>query len=189
MITMGVLGDEVVMESQILAWFETSGSYAVWLSIIINVMISFLGLVPSVFVTAANITFFGFAKGLVISVLGEAFGAVISFYLYRKGINKVKTKIRNKYLDRLQHTKGPQAFFLIIALRIFPFFPSGVVTLVSAGSQVGILNFSIASTLGKIPALFIEAYSVKQVLEWSLQGKIIMALAAIFTIGFLLKRK
>ena len=34
------------------------------------------------------------------------------------------------------------------------------------------MNFSIASTLGKIPALVIEAYSALQVLNWSGQGKV-----------------
>lgn len=177
------------METQMLEWFETSGGFAVWLSIIINIVISVLGVVPSVFLTAANITFFGFTQGLVISILGEASGAVVSFYLYRKGINKVKPEIKHTFLKKLQHTKGTEAFLLVIALRIFPFIPSGLVTFVSAGSLMGIINFSIASTIGKIPALFIEAYSVKQVLDWSIQGKIIMAAASIFIIGFLLKRK
>lgn len=178
------------MEAHILAWFENSGTLAIWLSILLNIIISFLGVVPSVFLTAANISFFGFGQGLLISILGEAFGAIISFYLYRKGINRVKNKIsiKNKFLDRLQNTQGVEAFFLIIALRIFPFIPSGVVTLVSAGSKVGIINFSIASTLGKIPALLIEAYSVKQVLDWSLQGKIILGLLSFFMVVILIKR-
>lgn len=178
------------MEAHILAWFENSGTFAIWLSILLNIIISFLGVVPSVFLTAANIIFFGFGQGLLISILGEAFGAIISFYLYRKGINRVKNKIaiKNKFLDRLQNTQDMEAFFLIFALRIFPFIPSGMVTLVSAGSKVGIINFSIASTFGKIPALLIEAYSVKQVLDWSLQGKIILGLCSIFMVGILIKR-
>lgn len=178
------------MEAQILAWFEHSSTLAIWISFLLNIIISFLGVVPSVFLTAANISFFGFGQGLLISILGEAFGAIISFYFYRKGINRVinKISINNKFLDRLQNTQGMEAFFLIIALRIFPFVPSGVVTLVSAGSKVGIVNFSIASTLGKIPALLIEAYSVKQVLDWSLQGKIIMGLCSIFIVVILIKR-
>ncbi|MBS4213202.1 TVP38/TMEM64 family protein [Neobacillus rhizophilus] len=178
------------MEAQILAWFENSGIYSVLLSIVLNIIISFLGIVPSVFLTAANISFFGFGQGLLISILGEAFGAIFSFHLYRKGINKVKDRItiKNKYLKRLQSTQGLEAFFLIVALRIFPFIPSGVVTLVSASSKVGILNYSIASTLGKIPALLIEAYSVQQVLNWSVQGKIILVLCSIFMVVFLIKR-
>ena len=169
------------MEVQVLQWFEDSGIYAFWLSILLNIVVSVLGFLPSIFITAANISFFGFSQGLLISILGEAFGAIISFYLYRKGITKIQNKItiNNKYLNRLQQTKGMEAFTLIFALRIFPFIPSGLVTLVSASSRVGIWNYSIASTLGKIPSLFIEAYSIYQILNWGLQGKIILGVVSI----------
>ena len=178
------------METQVLYWFESSGLYAVWLSIILNIIISVLGVVPSFFITAANISFFGFENGLLLSVLGEAFGAIISYYLYRKGINKIRNKIliKNKYLNRLMQSKGIEAFLLILSLRIFPLMPSGLVTLVSASSKVGILNFSIASTFGKIPALVIEAYSIQQILNWNWQGKVILSLISLFILGLLFRK-
>ncbi|WP_186668838.1 TVP38/TMEM64 family protein [Sporosarcina sp. BP05] len=178
------------MVEEILQWFENSGLLAVWISIILNIIISVLGVIPSVFITVANISYFGFGKGLILSILGEVLGAIISFYLYRKGINKVKTKviINNKYLNRLQQSKGMEAFSLILALRVFPFVPSGLVTLASAGSNVGMLNFSIASTLGKIPALFIEAYSTQQILKWSGQGKVIFGISSIIIISILIRK-
>lgn len=170
---------------------ENSGLFAVCLSIIINVIISILGVIPSFFITAANINFFGFGNGFLISIIGEAFGAIISFFLYRMGIRKVKTKttINNKYLKNLEGTEGLEAFMLIIALRIFPFIPSGLVTLISAGSKVGILNFSIASTLGKIPALLIEAYSVQQILKWSWQGKVILGITSIILLAIFYRKR
>lgn len=170
------------MELQVLQWFEETGLYAVWISLILNVIISILGFIPSVFITAANINFFGFGHGLLISILGEALGAIISFGLYRTGITKVKDKISlsNKYLGKLQNTTGMEAFWLILILRIFPFAPSGLVTLASAYSRVGLLNFSVASTLGKIPALGIEAYSIYQIIEWDWQGKVILGSLLIF---------
>jgi len=76
-----------------LQWFENSGLLVVWISIILNISISVLGFIPSVFVTAANNSYFGFWNGLILSILGEALGGMISFYLYRKGINKVKKGI------------------------------------------------------------------------------------------------
>ncbi|MDQ0273420.1 TVP38/TMEM64 family protein [Cytobacillus purgationiresistens] len=180
------------MEIQILNWFDTSGIYAIWISILLNIIISIIGILPSFFITAANISFFGFENGLFISIIGEALGAIFSFYLYRKGIDKLRKKniikVKNKYLDRLLEARGSEAFLLIVALRIFPYIPSGVVTLVSAGSKVGIINFSIASTIGKIPALFIEAYSIYQILNWNWQGKIILVLVSIFIVSFLVKR-
>lgn len=179
------------MEGYILDWFNDIGFYAVGLSIVLNIVISVLGLVPSFFLTAANIHFFGFGYGLLLSIVGEAFGAIVSFYLYRKGINLIKEKVqfKNRLLERLQNTAGVEAFLLVIALRIFPFMPSGVVTIVSAGSNIGLLNFSIASTLGKIPALVIEAYSVYYIMNWNWQGKIIFTLVTIIIIGYLFMRR
>ena len=170
------------MVVQVLQWFEEAGLYAVWISLHLNIIISILGIIPSVFITAANISFFGFGHGLLLSILGEALGAIISFGLYRKGIAKVKQKISitNKYLGKLQNTEGSEAFLLILLLRIFPFAPSGVVTLASAYSKVGLLNFSIASTLGKIPALVIEAYSIYKIIKWDWPGKIILSSILIF---------
>lgn len=170
------------MELQVLQWFEETGLYAVWISLTLNVAISILGFLPSVFITAANISFFGFGHGLLLSILGEALGAIISFGLYRTGITKVKDKISitNIYLRKLQSKDGMEAFLLILTLRVFPFVPSGLVTLASAYSKVGLLNFSIASTLGKIPALGIEAYSIYQIIEWDWQGKVILGSALIF---------
>ncbi|WP_374722183.1 TVP38/TMEM64 family protein [Peribacillus tepidiphilus] len=167
------------MEQAVLKIFEESGWFALWFSIGLSILISIAGIVPSVFVTAANITYFGFTKGLIISIAGEALGAIISFYLYRKGLKRVNFHSKNKTVVRLQSAKGVEAFLLIIALRIFPFIPSGIVTFAGAGSKMGIINFSIASTIGKIPALLIEAYSVKQVLSWDWQGKLILAISAI----------
>ena len=89
----------------------------------------------------------------------------------------------------MQQTHGIEAFILILALRFLPFIPSGVVTLVSAGSKVGVFNFSIASTLGKIPALVIEAYSIQQILHWSWQGKVILGVASVLMLGLLIKGK
>lgn len=180
------------METPIILLFEASGVFAILLSLLMNIFIGILGIVPSVFLTAANLLFFGFELGVLISILGEALGAIISFILYRKGINKF---IKSKYLashsmlTRLEKSKGAEAFGLIIALRIFPFVPSGIVTLASAWSMVGMLNFAAASTIGKIPALLIEAYSIQQILEWNWKGQLILCIIALFLLIILFKKK
>ena len=179
------------METHLLEWFNTLGIYAIALSILLNIIISVLGVLPSVVITAANITFFGFEKGLAVSIAGEALGSIVSFYLYRKGIKRLfhNKEINNGLLTRLQNSKGVEAFCLIIALRIFPFIPSGLVTLAAAISKVGIINYSIASTIGKMPALVIEAYSIQHVLVWNWKGKLILSVFLLFIIWLVLSRK
>ncbi|RIW28960.1 DedA family protein [Bacillus salacetis] len=178
------------MTEYVLDFLKAFGGLAFTISILLNIIISILGVVPSVFITAANIKFFGFEQGLMISIAGEALGAIVSFYLYRKGIKKFTDpkKIRNSYLIALHNSKGIKATLLIIALRIFPFVPSGFVTLAGAISKVGIINFSLASTIGKIPSLLIEAYSVQQVLIWNWQGKVIFSMFSLVTVWLLLKK-
>jgi uncharacterized membrane protein YdjX (TVP38/TMEM64 family) len=175
----------------IIRWFTESGSLALWISIGLNILISIAGIIPSIFLTAANIAFFGFNKGLLISIAGEAIGAIISFYIYRKGIKKLPNTVMNKHklLIKLKSSQGIEASLIIIALRIFPFIPSGMVTLAGSFSRIGILSFSIASTIGKIPALLIEAFSVAQVLNWNWQGKLILGCISVIILTILLKKK
>ncbi|EIJ78373.1 SNARE associated Golgi protein-like protein [Bacillus methanolicus PB1] len=81
------------------------------------------------------------------------------------------------------------SFLLIIMLPILPFMPSGIVNLAAALSKTNLLIFSAASTLGKLPALMIEAYSVKQIIEWDFGGKILLLVFSFSLFIILLKRK
>lgn len=180
------------MEENVVQWFTEYGRFAIWASILLNIIISLLGIVPSVFLTAANITFFGFFNGVAISIAGEAIGAIVSFYLYRKGIRRFLPEYghqKNRYIRKLQTSRGQEAFLLILALRLFPLVPSGFVTLAGAASKMTIVSFSLASTIGKVPALLIEAYSVQQVLNWEWQGKVIMVFASLFLLLLIMKNK
>ena len=156
------------MKDFILDIFREHQNLAVLISLAISVLVAILGLVPSVFVTAANILFFGFWPGTVLSFAGEALGAIIAFFLYRKGFKKAAHHKLEKFpkLMQLVDARGKKAFWLILAFRLIPFVPSGLVTFAAAIGQVGAMNFLLASSIGKIPALLIEAYSVYQVTEW-----------------------
>lgn len=165
------------MQENLVQFFEVLGLWAIVASIIINIVVSILGVVPSIFITAANILVFGLPLGIGISIAGEALGAIISFYLYRLGIHQLRKIQTNQkaIIRKLEHTEGWQAFWGIFSLRILPFIPSGLVTFISATSKVHISTFALASTLGKIPALFIEAFSIYGVIQANLEIKIILA--------------
>ena len=51
--------------------FNQYSELAIFISLFISVIIALLGIVPSVFVTGANIVFFGPINGFLISLLGE----------------------------------------------------------------------------------------------------------------------
>jgi uncharacterized membrane protein YdjX (TVP38/TMEM64 family) len=165
--------------------------FAIVLSVLINICISLFGFIPSVFLTAINLKFFGLAGGFSISLIGEALGALVAFWLYRLGFRKiVEAKVPHPKIQKLLHVKGKGAFLLIFSLRLIPFIPSSLVTLYAALGKVSWGWFAFASTMGKVPALFIEVYSVKEVVNGTLLGKVILGLMGLSTLIYIcIKRK
>ncbi|MGI8637133.1 MAG: TVP38/TMEM64 family protein [Segetibacter sp.] len=179
------------MKQDVINLFNSYPNYAFLLSIGINVLIAVLGVLPSVFLTAANILFFGFWNGTFISFAGESVGAVIAFWLYRVGFKKSVGSKTNNYpaVAKLLEAEGKDAFIAIISLRLIPFIPSGIITFTAAMGRVSLPVFFIASSLGKIPALLIEAYAAYQVTEFNWQGKLILLLVAVYLLYLVYKKK
>jgi uncharacterized membrane protein YdjX (TVP38/TMEM64 family) len=166
------------MQDQIAHLLDTYHELAIIWSILINIFISIIGFIPSVFLTALNIKLFGFFGGFIISLVGETLGALVSFWLYRLGFQYFVQNKTSHYpkVQRLLLVQGKEAFYLILSLRLVPFIPSSLVTLFAALGKVSWISFTLASTIGKIPALFMEIYSVNEVLNGSFIGKIILIL-------------
>ena len=178
------------MQEQIIHLFNQYPHLAIAISLICSIGVAILGVVPSVFITAANILFFGFWPGTALSFAGEALGAAIAFLLYRMGFKKKTEKGLQQFpkAKQLINANGKEAFLLILSLRLLPFVPSGLVTFAAAIGKVSLLLFVTASSLGKIPALLIEAYSVQQVREGSWQGKLILGVVAVVILYFVFKK-
>ena len=168
------------MNEQVVELLQNYKPYAILISLLINVIISIVGFVPSLFLTAANLVVFGFWKGTFVSFIGEGIGAVISFLLYRKGLRRISESkaFRRPMIQRLLKVEGKQAFALVFSLRLLPFVPSGVVTFFAAIGRMSLMIFVVSSTLGKFPALLLEAYSANQMIQWTWQGKLILTLLA-----------
>lgn len=179
------------MVDSLLQLFREYQNLAIVISICISIIIAIIGVVPSVFITAANILFFGFWNGLFISFLGEAIGAAIAFLVYRKGFKKTVEKRLDKYpkVKRLIHAQHKEAFFLVLALRLIPFVPSGLITFAAAVGKISFLIFISASSLGKLPALFIEAYAVNEITRFGWQGKLILAVATVLLLYWIITKK
>ncbi|MFD1032638.1 TVP38/TMEM64 family protein [Metaplanococcus flavidus] len=125
-----------------------------------------LGFFPSVLLTALNINTFGATLGTVLSLSGEIFGAIAGFYLYRYGFSKINPQwLKKPFWMYLQKPSASQVFWAVIGLRLIPFVPSGLVTAGAALTPISGPLFMIASTLGKIPAVFIEVAVVYGVMH------------------------
>lgn len=178
------------MKEALLQFFQQHPNLALASSLLLSVVIAVLGVVPSFFVTAANILFFGFWPGVLVSFLGEALGAVVSFYLYRKGFKKeVSTKLEKyRTLKALLTAEDSKAFWLVFSLRLLPFVPSGLVTFAAAVGRVSAATFVVSSSLGKLPALLLEGYAVYEVTAFGWQGKVILTLVAVAILVYILRQ-
>lgn len=178
------------MELDVIALFNSYREYAIFISISLSIIIAVLGVIPSFFITGANIIFFGFWDGIIISLLGETFGAVVAFTLYRKGFKRVVTNSVTKYpkLVSLIELEGKKAFFAVLSLRLMPFVPSGLITFAAAIGKISVLTFTIASSVGKIPALLIEGFSVYKFISISWEGKLIFAILALLILWLNFKK-
>lgn len=170
------------MEQTLINFFIEYRNYAFFMSILLSIGVAILGVVPSVFITGANLFVFGLWGGTLVSFLGEALGALVAFLLYRKGLKDVSSSMLTKYpkVQRLIEAEGKDAFYLIFSFRLLPFIPSGLVTFAAAIGKVSLFTFFLASSFGKIPALFIESYSVYQVTKLNGQGKVLLAIIALY---------
>lgn len=179
------------MQTSLLRLFNEYPHLAVFISVCISIIIAIIGVVPSVFVTAANILFFGFWNGTFISFLGEAIGAGTAFLLYRKGFKKMTGQALHKYpkVKQLINANNKKAFYLVFSLRLLPFAPSGLITFAAAVGKVSFTIFLIASSLGKLPALLMEAYSVYEVTRFSWQGKLILVAVALGLVYWIAGKK
>lgn len=164
---------------------------AIIFSIIINIVVAILGLIPSFFVTVFNIMLFGYQVGFLISVIGESAGALISFLIYRSGFKEISKNLveKNSKIKAIINAEPREAFKLILAFRIFPYVPSGLVTYAAAIGKIEVIPFTIASTVGKIPALIIEVIVSGVVIGVSskLPLKLIITIVSIVLLTFIIK--
>ena len=177
------------MKESLVHFFQEYPDLAVFTSIGVSILVAVLGFLPSLFITAANIFFFGFWKGTVLSFTGESIGALLAFLLYRKGFREVSAGSLQRFprLRLLLEAKGKRAVLLVIAFRLLPLVPSGLITFAAAIGRIGILPFFLSSSLGKIPALLLEAYSVYQVTRLTWQGKILLVIASLAMLFWFIK--
>ncbi len=137
----------------------SAGAAAILISILLNTVISVLGVIPSFFLTMANIVVFGVYGGFLISWAGEVTGSVISFLLYRGGVRAV-LKIPPDHwqiIRTISHLSRKKQIYFLIVVRLAPFFPSGAINLLGALTSIPLSTFFIATALGKFPALLLEA--------------------------------
>ncbi|MFD0961257.1 TVP38/TMEM64 family protein [Paenibacillus chungangensis] len=141
-------------------WLGQLGGWAIAASILFNILISISGVLPSAFLSGANAIVFGLPLGFSISLIGEVLGALISYWLYRKGLLVLRrrgARLR-KWRERIANAGKVRQFVLILFARVLPFIPSGAVTFFAAWIKMNVLAFMVATLVGKAPSIAAEVW-------------------------------
>lgn len=161
------------------------------ISLVLSVIVALLGVIPSVFMTGANIIFFGPIVGFFISLIGETIGAYITFIIYRKGFKKGAENLsKYRLVKNIIESSGNKTALLIFEARLVPFIPSGFITLAASISNINITLFIIATLLGKIPSIALEAlvsYDLINIQENFI--RLIITIIALILIFITIKRR
>lgn len=154
--------DWIMNVEAIAEWLRSWGAVAVLFSILLNVVISVTGVLPSIFLSGANAVVFGLLGGFFVSLAGELAGAVIAFLLYRKGkalSQKMKQWSQSNWVESVNQSSRLKQIAGIALLRINPFLPSGVVNFGAALSQISAFDFFWGTLIGKVPSMVFETFA------------------------------
>jgi uncharacterized membrane protein YdjX (TVP38/TMEM64 family) len=125
------------------------------------VVISITGVLPSIFLSGANAIVFGLMGGFLVSLVGEVTGAVLAFQLYRWGVGKSR-KLRKwserNWVQRVNQASRLKQMAGIVLLRVNPLLPSGFVNFGASLTRISLLDFLLATLIGKIPSLVFETF-------------------------------
>ncbi|WP_419879589.1 TVP38/TMEM64 family protein [Brevibacillus centrosporus] len=140
-------------------WMRSWGAVAIAGSILLNILISITGVLPSIFLSGANAVVFGLEGGFIVSLAGEVIGAALAFILYRWGSTKIKKLQKwkeSKWINTINDSSRMRQMTAIVLLRVNPMIPSGVVNFGAALTRISLLNFMISTLIGKTPSMVFE---------------------------------
>ncbi|WP_103105111.1 TVP38/TMEM64 family protein [Brevibacillus reuszeri] len=142
-------------------WIRSWGILGIAGSILLNILISVAGVLPSIFLSGANAVVFGLYGGFLISLTGEVAGAAVAFLLYRRGIRSSRRLQKMESFQWVHRINGSSRFrkcLAVVLLRLNPFIPSGVINLGAALTTLSFGDFLLATTIGKIPSMVFETF-------------------------------
>ena len=139
-------------------YIQSFGADAKLVSFIIIVIINSLAVLPNISILAANGVIFGVVEGTLISWIAESVGVTISFILMRYVFRDYTHSlvVYSQGLKRIDEFSGRKGFRIMLAARCIPYVPSGLITALGALSSIRLVDYILATFIGKLPAAFIE---------------------------------
>lgn len=150
------------MKQELIDLLSNFGNWAIILSLIINVMINVIGVIPSLFITGTNVMLWGPWWGGLLSWMSEIIGSGVAFLLYRAGLQHYKDGSARQmtWVQSLNQMSRKEQRVALLMARFTPVIPSGIVNVLGAWTTIMWSDFIITTAIGKIPSIIIEVFVI-----------------------------
>ena len=140
-------------------YIQSYGSLAVVFSFLLTLFVNAIGFPPAIIFSTANTLIFGIVPGIILSVIAETVGVTISFILLRFFFRNSARKIisKSKRLRSVDKYSSKNGFTVMLIARMVPYVPSGILNAAGALSSMTLIDYFLASLVGKFPSTGIEA--------------------------------
>ncbi|KMO85374.1 membrane protein [Megasphaera cerevisiae DSM 20462] len=149
-------------------YVSSFGYGAVAISVFMIVLTNMTGL-PSIPFLTVNGVIFGLGPGILISWFGEVIGIEIGFVIMRTFLRNKAQKLieRNHLLGKLDTYSTVKNMMIS---RAVPYSPNVVFTALAAMSRISFRKHTMATLIGKVPAVVVEVWLGHDLLKWSKHG-------------------
>lgn len=144
---------------QLLHWLQSGGTRSLVLTSVAATMFALFPVIPYPVIGGILGAAYGPWLGSGLTWLGSSLASIMMFSAVRYGFQDWGRSLlyRYKQTARITHLFEQNAFMTIFISRLIPVIPSIVVNIYSALSRVPFWPYACASSLGKIPSMFLFA--------------------------------
>lgn len=148
-----------VFKDELLFWFQQTKDYSVFLTMFIATLFALFPIIPFPIIGGIIGAMYGVFLGWVVIWVASTAASIIMFLFIRFIFQSWGLSIIHRYkkLEMVTVMFERNAFITILTTRLIPFIPSVVINAYSAVSRVSFISYSVASGLGKIPAMLLFA--------------------------------
>lgn len=160
LISYGVIAALIYLYGEwLLEWIQQGGARFIFLTVIIATLLALFPIIPYPIIGGVLGAAYGPFLGSAVTWIGSSLASIIMFMFIRYGYQDWGLSLirRSDLVTKVTAMFEKNAFMAIFITRLIPIIPSIIVNIYSALSRVSFINYSIASSLGKVPSMILFA--------------------------------
>ncbi|SDI91921.1 TVP38/TMEM64 family protein [Natribacillus halophilus] len=152
-------GTVFIYGENIALWIDDHGTESIVVTSVLATLMSLFPVIPYPIIGGIIGAIYGSYLGSLVTWIGSSMASIIMFAFVRFGYQDWGLKILGKYgvIAKVTMLFERNAFMTIFLTRLIPIVPSIIVNIYSALSRVRFWNYTIASSVGKIPSMILFA--------------------------------